>query len=95
MYTKGLVLGIDQNVKYIQYQKNIEPGDMIVLLSDGVTESRTDDGFVERSVITDSIRQYKDLSSQKIVEKIYRNFEKMQDFQLGDDFTLIILRRMV
>lgn len=95
LITKGLVLGVDQHVKYVQYHKNIEPGDMVVLLSDGVTESRTDEGFVERSVITDSIRKYKELPSQQIVEEIYRNFEKMQDFQLRDDFTLIILRRMV
>jgi sigma-B regulation protein RsbU (phosphoserine phosphatase) len=95
MCALGLVLGVDKNVKYVQYQKHIHPGDMIVLLSDGVTESRADEGFIERSVITDFIRQYKDLPSQEIVEKIYRNFEKMQDFQLRDDFTLIILRRMV
>ncbi len=92
---KGLVLGIDQNYKYRQYQKNIEPGDMIVLLSDGVTESRTDEGFVERSAITDLITQNKNLSAQEMVDKIYRHFEKMQDFQLRDDFTLIIMKRMV
>lgn len=92
---KGLVLGIDQNYKYKQYQKNVEPGDMVVLLSDGVTESRTDEGFVERSAITDLISQNKDLPAQQIVEKIYRHFEKMQDFQLRDDFTLIIMKRMV
>ncbi|WP_299094594.1 PP2C family protein-serine/threonine phosphatase [uncultured Metabacillus sp.] len=95
LLTKGLVLGVDQHVKYHQYEKNVKPGDMVVLLSDGVTESRTDEGFVERSVITDLIRKYKDLPSQQIVEKIYRHFEKMQDFQLRDDFTLIILKRMV
>lgn len=92
---KGLVLGIDQNYKYKQYQKIVKPGDMVVLLSDGVTESRTDNGFVERSSITDLISENKDLPSQQIVEKIYRHFEKMQDFQLRDDFTLIIMKRMV
>ncbi|HZH58932.1 MAG TPA: PP2C family protein-serine/threonine phosphatase [Metabacillus sp.] len=92
---KGLVLGIDQNYQYQQYQKKVESGDMIVLLSDGVTESRTDEGFVERTAITDLISQYKNLSCQEIVDKIYRHFEKMQDFQLRDDFTLIIMKRMV
>lgn len=91
---KGLVLGIDQNYKYKQYQKNVKPGDMVVLLSDGVTESRTDEGFVERSAITDLIRQNIDLPSQQIVEKS-TGILKMQDFQLRDDFTLIIIRRMV
>ncbi|APH06564.1 PP2C family protein-serine/threonine phosphatase [Bacillus weihaiensis] len=95
LLAKGLVLGVDHNVQYQQYTKTVESGDMVVLLSDGVTESRTEDGFVERSAITDLIRTYKHLTSQEIVEKIYRHFERMQDFQLRDDFTLIIIRRMV
>ena len=93
--TKGLVLGVDPNFTYEQYQKQVEPGDMIVLLSDGVTEARTDDGFIERSVITDLIGKYKQLTAQEMVEQIYRDLEKMQNFEMNDDFTLIILRRKV
>ncbi|MBU8880530.1 PP2C family protein-serine/threonine phosphatase [Bacillus sp. FJAT-29790] len=95
LITKGLVLGVDQNIKYDQYEKQVEPGDMIVLLSDGVTESRTDDGFMERSFITDLIQKYKQLSAQEMVEKIYRDIEKMQNFEMSDDFTLIIIKRKV
>lgn len=93
--TKGLVLGIDQNAAYEQYQRKVEPGDMIVLVSDGVTESRTEEDFIERSVITDLIEQNSHLSAQEIVEEIYRYIEKLQNFRLRDDFTLIILRRKV
>jgi phosphoserine phosphatase RsbU/P len=93
--TKGLVLGVDENFIYEQYHKQVEPGDMIVLLSDGVTEARTEEGFIERSVITDLIQKYKQLTAQEMVEKIYRELEKMQNFEMDDDFTLIILRRKV
>ncbi|MEY2194136.1 PP2C family protein-serine/threonine phosphatase [Neobacillus sp. BF23-41] len=95
LVTKGLVLGVDQNFTYEQYQKQVEPGDMIVLLSDGVTEARTEDGFIERSVITDLIQKYKQLTAQEMVEQIYRDLEKMQNFEMNDDFTLIIFRRKV
>jgi phosphoserine phosphatase RsbU/P len=90
---KGLVLGVDPNVSYEQFTKQVEPGDMIVLLSDGVTESRTDEGFIERSVITDLLYKYKDLPSQEMVENIYRDLERIQNFEIRDDFTLIILKR--
>jgi phosphoserine phosphatase RsbU/P len=95
LVTKGLVLGVDPTVTYEQYQKKVEPGDMIVLLSDGVTEARTEEGFIERSVITDLIDKYKHLTSQEMVEQIYRDLEKMQNFEMQDDFTLVILRRKV
>ncbi|MFY4776731.1 PP2C family protein-serine/threonine phosphatase [Metabacillus sp. RGM 3146] len=92
---KGLVLGIDQNIKYQQYEKRIECGDMVVLFSDGVSETRSQDGFIERSYITKLIKDYIDLPAQQIVEKIYQEFLQMQDFQLRDDFTFIIIRRKV
>ncbi|RNA66351.1 MULTISPECIES: PP2C family protein-serine/threonine phosphatase [Alteribacter] len=93
--TKGLVLGLSQKVTYQEYVKNVEPGDFFVLLSDGVTECRTEDGFIEREQITDMIRKHIDLPAQDIVNLVYRELEKMQDFQLKDDFTLLILRRSV
>jgi phosphoserine phosphatase RsbU/P len=92
---KGLVLGVDPNATYRQYKKKVEPGDMIVLLSDGVTESRTEEGFIDRSDITDLIHKYKQYSSQEMVEMIYRDLERIQNFEIRDDFTLIILKRMV
>ncbi|MED1467637.1 PP2C family protein-serine/threonine phosphatase [Bacillus salipaludis] len=91
--TEGIVLGVDQDVTYKQYEKRVEPGDMLVLLSDGVTESKTDEGFIERSAITHLIQTYMHLSSQEMVEIIYHDIERMQNFELRDDFTLIILRR--
>ncbi|MTH55164.1 SpoIIE family protein phosphatase [Bacillus mangrovi] len=92
---KGLVLGVDQNVKYRQYDKQIEEGDMVILFSDGVSESRSSDGFIERQEITDMITKYSHLPAQKIADSIYKEFLTMQDFQLRDDFTLIIIRRKV
>lgn len=95
LVTKGLVLGVKQDVTYEQYQKQVEPGDMIVLLSDGVTESRIDGELIERFVITELIWEYRNLPAQEMVTKIYRFFEKIQNFDMRDDFTLIILKRKV
>lgn len=92
---RGLVLGVSRTTKYQEYEENIEVGDMIVLLSDGVTECRTEKGFISREEITNWIRQFIHLSAQEIVERVYYELERLQDFQLRDDFTLIILRRKV
>ncbi|MFB5663942.1 PP2C family protein-serine/threonine phosphatase [Alteribacillus sp. HJP-4] len=95
LYAKGLVLGIKRDTTFREYHKKVELGDFIVLLSDGVTECRTEHGFIERDEITSLIRKYKHLSAQEIVNNIFYELEKIQGFQLRDDFTLIILRRKV
>ncbi|GIN98657.1 phosphoserine phosphatase RsbU [Siminovitchia terrae] len=90
---KGLLLGIEKNTEYREYQIALEPGDMVILLSDGVTECRTDEGFIERERLTDPIHKYIDLPAQEIVINVYKELERLQEFELRDDFTLIILKR--
>ncbi|MGN2275270.1 PP2C family protein-serine/threonine phosphatase [Priestia megaterium] len=92
---KGLVLGVDRHVKYLQYEQQLSKDDMIVLLTDGVTECRTEEGFIERLDIIKLIRKYMHLSPQEIVESVYKELEKLQHFQLRDDFTLIVLKSLV
>jgi sigma-B regulation protein RsbU (phosphoserine phosphatase) len=92
---RGLLLGVEKRTKYTQYEKEIHPGDMVILMSDGVTECRTEEGFVEKETLIGYINKYKHLNAQEIVNNIFRELEKLQHFQLRDDFTLIILKRDV
>ncbi|RWR04310.1 PP2C family protein-serine/threonine phosphatase [Siminovitchia fortis] len=92
---RGLLLGIDKNTEYREYLKDLAPGDMVILLSDGVTECRTDEGFIEREDLTGLIRKYIDLPAQEIVVSVYKELERLQEFELRDDFTLIILKRFI
>ncbi|WLR51059.1 PP2C family protein-serine/threonine phosphatase [Bacillus tianshenii] len=92
---KGLVLGVSRNTIYKEYQRDVKPNDMVVLLTDGVTECRSGEEFIDRSQIADLIRKYINLPAQQIVENVYKELEKLQDFELRDDFTLLIIRRKV
>jgi sigma-B regulation protein RsbU (phosphoserine phosphatase) len=92
---RGLLLGVEKRTKYKEYKKEVLPGDMVILMSDGVTECRTDEGFIERETLLGYINKYIHLSAQEIVNKIFKELEKLQHFQLRDDFTLIILKRDV
>ncbi|MDA3129585.1 PP2C family protein-serine/threonine phosphatase [Aliibacillus thermotolerans] len=95
LYAKGIVLGITREPLFKEYKKKVNVGDFIVLLTDGVTECFTDDGFIEREEVVRLIRQYQHLPAQQIVENVFYELEKAQGFQLRDDFTLIILKREV
>ncbi len=68
---------------------------MIILMSDGVTECRTEEGFIEKESLLELIKKYIHLNAQEIVNSVYKELEKLQHFQLRDDFTLIILKRNV
>lgn len=91
----GLLLGVADDTKYREFEKSVGLDDMIILLSDGVTECRTEKGFIEREEVTALIRENLHLPAQKIVDRVYGELERLQDFELRDDFTLIILRRKV
>lgn len=90
---KGLVLGVSLDAMYQQYEQYINEGDMVILLTDGVTECRQGERFIETSEVLDIIRHYAYLPAQEMVEHVYRYFERLQSFQLRDDFTLIILQK--
>ncbi|MFD2617337.1 PP2C family protein-serine/threonine phosphatase [Terrilactibacillus laevilacticus] len=92
LVAKGSVLGLRRHSNYTEYRLDIEPGDMIILLSDGVTECRTEKGFLERGEIADIIRSEMHSPAQRIVDQVYYNLEMLQDFVLRDDFTLIVLK---
>lgn len=89
---KGAVLGLARTTKYQENVHTVHAGDMIILLSDGVTECRTEKGFIEREEIIDLIRKYMHLPSQKIVDNIFYELEELQDFDLRDDFTLLVMK---
>lgn len=89
----GLVLGVLPETTYKQYELKIDIGDMIILLTDGVTECRQGNRFIEREEVLNVIRQYEHLSAQELVESVYKYFERLQNFELKDDFTLIVLRK--
>lgn len=93
--TKGIVLGVAPEAEYKQYDLKVDEGDMLILFTDGVTECRQGDRFLEIDEVLDVIRLYKHLPAQETVNQVFKHFERLQNFQLRDDFTLVILRKDV
>lgn len=89
---RGLSLGLAREAEYKEYARRIYSGDMIFLLTDGVTEIRKDHDFVEREQIVALIRRWMHLPAAEIVKQVMRALKKMQDFSLQDDFTFIAIK---
>lgn len=92
---KGIVLGVLKNTHYNQYELVLEKNDMFVLLTDGVTECKRGDRFIKREEVVEIIKMYAHLPAQEHVEKVYEHFNQLDDFELRDDFTLIIVKKLV
>lgn len=93
--THGLVLGVSKDVIYEERELTIDTNDLVIFLTDGVTECRDGDRFIEIDEVLEVIRQYVHLPAQEMVEQVYKHFERLQDFELQDDFSLLVLRKTV
>jgi len=93
--TGGIVLGFLEEFDYSQETISIHPGDLLLLYSDGVTESMdaSEEEF-ETERLADIVLQNREESPDKIIEKIIEAVQQFSDNapQL-DDITLMIIKR--
>jgi sigma-B regulation protein RsbU (phosphoserine phosphatase) len=92
---KGVVLGLSSDSTYTVFEKSLEPQDMIILFTDGVTETKRDGHFLEREELCQLIRRHKELDAQEAVEAIHHELLAWSEFKLNDDQTIIIIKRSV
>lgn len=91
----GFCLGMFPSTGYKVASIIINPGDIVVLFTDGITESRSkkNEEFNEERLVG-LVRKHAKLPAQKIMEKIY---EEVALFASGtsqmDDMTLVIIKR--
>lgn len=91
---EGLLLGVQRNIQYEERSVQLEDNDFIVIMTDGVTETRTEQGFIEEQFIHAILESAKDEPAQKIADTVYQRLGELQNFQLRDDFTIVIFKKM-
>ena len=96
LQSTGLILGILPAAQYEQKTCHLEPGDLVVLFSDGVTEASradVDEEFGEER-LANALTELRHERSQSIIESVNR---KLQEFTGGgvpaDDITLVVAKR--
>jgi len=89
----GLLLGVLPETKYFYNEIALEENDIVIMMTDGVTEFRSHDELNSREVITSLIVENKYLSAQQLCNLLYKQIEKIQDFKLSDDFTIAIIKK--
>lgn len=92
---KGLLLGVHKDVIYEEKSVVLEEGDFIVMMTDGVTEARTEEGFIDEQLIQSVLLDVKEESAQTIAETVYNKLAQLQNFHLHDDFTIVIFKKEI
>ncbi|MDN4606322.1 PP2C family protein-serine/threonine phosphatase [Sporosarcina highlanderae] len=90
---KGLLLGVKVDSVYEERSVYMQEGDFIVMMTDGVTETRTEEGFIEMKEIQNLLLEVKEKSASQIAEHVYNNLTEAQNHRLSDDFTIVIFKK--
>jgi sigma-B regulation protein RsbU (phosphoserine phosphatase) len=92
--TPGLPIGVEEKERYQQRTLTLEPNDIVILITDGIPESRSEDGR-EYSLesLKDLIKRSKDKNAKTIQSLIQKDLERfVGDSEQHDDQTLVLLK---
>lgn len=90
----NFVLGEIEDIQYNEYELNLNPGDMIFLYTDGITEANDDyNGFYGENRLKTTINNVKDKKLEKIVETVKKDiYQFCNDDEQFDDMTMLIIK---
>jgi serine phosphatase RsbU (regulator of sigma subunit) len=93
----GVALGMFEHSKYEAHEARMEPGDTLVLYSDGVTEAEDQRGQpFEESGLEYVVAAHADASPTDLASTILRVVEAhAQETYLADDLTILVVARKV
>jgi sigma-B regulation protein RsbU (phosphoserine phosphatase) len=91
----GVPLGLMEETQYAEMRFLLEPGDTLVLVSDGATDAvNTSDEFYDIDRLTGSLERYARKNVQELVNGAYLELRRfVGEAELSDDITIIALRR--
>jgi serine phosphatase RsbU (regulator of sigma subunit) len=91
----GMPIGIDEDATWTEASIQIEPGDILILYTDGIPDAQNPDGdqFNERRII-DIVHERLDSSAQEIQAALLNAVQQFSDGAAQfDDITLLVIKR--
>ena len=91
----GMALGILAEAEFEQHQASLEPGDSLILYTDGITEASNErQQMFGRQRLADTVRQFRHESTEALLRRVDEAVaEHVGDTPQSDDFTLVVARR--
>ena len=92
----GVPLGMFRDSRYYEYYMTLEPGQVLVLYTDGATEARNPDlEEYGRDRLTEAVRRCRHLGAREMVDFIHRDVLNWTDgLGADDDVTFFIIKAL-
>jgi sigma-B regulation protein RsbU (phosphoserine phosphatase) len=90
--TTGMALGMHAECIYASRYAELQPADVLLLYTDGVTEARSRGEFFGRGRLEDLLAQIASLRPNRIVSAIYRAVRNYAEGELHDDIALLVVK---
>jgi serine phosphatase RsbU (regulator of sigma subunit) len=87
-----LALGIDPDTVYPEGDLQLEPGDELVLFTDGLVEGRREDPMDEVAAVQKTLERRREEPPQQLVDELHRDAVDRADGTLRDDVALLALQ---
>ncbi|OGC77363.1 MAG: hypothetical protein A2145_03160 [candidate division Zixibacteria bacterium RBG_16_40_9] len=90
----GLILGLMENSPFEQKKVTLNPGDLLLLFTDGITEAMNEtQAQFEEDRLTKVVQDHRQLSASEIIKKITQEVLAFQGLQPQfDDLTLVVIK---
>jgi serine phosphatase RsbU (regulator of sigma subunit) len=79
-------------VAYFERTVHFNPGDLLLLYTDGVTDARRGDELFGRERLEELLAGLSDAKPNRIVSQIYRTVRAFAEGDLHDDCALLVLK---
>lgn len=96
LLNRGIVLGIKDNASYSKEEIDLQPGDWLLLYSDGISEAmnEAEEEFGEEKLL-EIVERHREDSANALIEKIIAAVNlHTGDGSQHDDMTIILLKRL-
>jgi sigma-B regulation protein RsbU (phosphoserine phosphatase) len=90
---QGIALGIKRGYEYPEYEIDLAENDLLILVTDGVTERKVGQRYLQREELITFIQAEIGNPAQVIADNLYRKLLELSNFELPDDHTMIVIRR--
>jgi phosphoserine phosphatase RsbU/P len=91
----GIVLGVEPGARYPIQETTLEPGDRVILYTDGLTEASNERGelfTLER--LRERLVQHRYLGAQELADALFEDVKAYSDDNMRDDATILVVRRI-